>query len=723
MINAPQQHRRLSGASPLTMRLTPFAPSRRRALALAVAPLALALSGVVPGAAASSGSSTAGPAVPDPSVGPNARQEQLLGANPPALTRDTRLAAPAAAPHGVTRAAVSAQASPRVAGGNGNLTREVFGFAPYWELGNWTEWQMNLLSTVAYFGVNLDGGGNPVQGNDAGWSGWNSSQLTSVVNAAHGTGTRVVLTIKAFDDATINGIVSSPTNSQNAINQTIALVQQRGLDGVNVDFEGATSNSYPNIQTQFTAFVTSLSQQMHQAVQGSQVSVATYSGAASWDQGFMNIGELGKVVDALFVMAYDMPFSNTPGHASANAPLNGWTYNDTLTVQQYTSKAPASKVILGAGYYGYKWCTADTGPNSAFVSNGNGCPAQGVDTFASMFDDFNCTCTQNVQFHWDGTAASPYATWWSPSYNANRELYYEDSSSIGAKWDLVNNYGIRGAGIWALGYDTGRNELWNVIAQKFGPLSGYWLVASDGGIFPFGRAGGWGSTGNMRLNQPIVGMASTPSGRGYWLVASDGGIFPFGDAGGYGSTGNIHLNKPVVGMAPTPSGHGYWLVASDGGIFPFGDAGGYGSTGNIHLNQPVVGMASTPSGHGYWLVASDGGIFPFGDAGGYGSTGNIRLNQPIVGMAATPSGHGYWLVASDGGIFPFGDAGGYGSTGNIRLNRPIVGMSATQDGRGYWLVAADGGIFTFGDAPYLGSTGSIHLNQPVVGMASMTAGH
>ena len=86
-------------------------------------------------------------------------------------------------------------------------------------------------------------------------------------------------------------------------------------------------------------------------------------------------------------------------------------------------------------------------------------------------------------------------------------------------------------------------------------------------------------------------MAATPSGHGYWLVSSDGGIFPFGDAGGFGSTGAMRLNKPIVGMAGTPSGGGYWLVASDGGIFPFGDASGFGSTGSTRLNAPIVGMA------------------------------------------------------------------------------------------------------------------------------------
>jgi hypothetical protein len=44
-------------------------------------------------------------------------------------------------------------------------------------------------------------------------------------------------------------------------------------------------------------------------------------------------------------------------------------------------------------------------------------------------------------------------------------------------------------------------------------------------------------------------MAATPTGAGYWLVASDGGIFAFGDATFYGSTGAIRLNQPIVGMS------------------------------------------------------------------------------------------------------------------------------------------------------------------------------
>jgi hypothetical protein len=226
--------------------------------------------------------------------------------------------------------------------------------------------------------------------------------------------------------------------------------------------------------------------------------------------------------------------------------------------------------------------------------------------------------------------------------------------------------------------------------------NGYWLTNAQGGVFPYGGAGYYGSLEGIRLDQPIVTMASTADGHGYWLAASDGGVFAFGDAGFYGSLGNIRLNQPIVGMASTPDGHGYWLVAADGGVFAFGDAGFHGSTGGIRLDKPVVGMAATPDGRGYWLVATDGGVFSFGDAHFYGSTGGVHLAQPIVGMAVSPDGNGYWMVASDGGIFTFGAAGFYGSLGGHIIMWPILGMIVEPTGIGYQIVNFVGTATVFG---------------------------
>ena len=209
-----------------------------------------------------------------------------------------------------------------------------------------------------------------------------------------------------------------------------------------------------------------------------------------------------------------------------------------------------------------------------------------------------------------------------------------------------------------------------------------------------------GSLVGASLTRPVVGLAVTPGGDGYWMVASDGGIFSFGDASFLGSTGAIRLNQPIVGMAPTPTGAGYWLVAADGGIFSFGDARFLGSTGALALNRPIVGMAATPSGLGYWLVASDGGIFAFGDATFRGSTGAVPLNQPIVGMASTPTGSGYWLVAADGGIFAF-DAPFFGAMGGRCVTDRIVGLSTSKQGAGYRMAGRDGLVYAFpGGASY-----------------------
>ncbi len=257
--------------------------------------------------------------------------------------------------------------------------------------------------------------------------------------------------------------------------------------------------------------------------------------------------------------------------------------------------------------------------------------------------------------------------------------------------------------------------------DRFSYRQGYWLVASDGGVFDYGSSPFFGSAGAIHLNKPIVGMASTPDGGGYWLVASDGGIFAYGDAQFFGSTGNITLNKPIVGMAPTPDGYGYWLVASDGGVFAFGDAQFFGSMGGHPLNKPIVGITASPDGNGYWMVASDGGIFSFGDAKFHGSAGGAPLNSPAVAIAATPNGGGYWITTGDGGIFSYPNTTPYyGSLGGTPLISTVAGMARDPGGTGYWLATGDGGIFNFGSAPFYGSLSGIVLNAPVIGMAAVS---
>ena len=129
-------------------------------------------------------------------------------------------------------------------------------------------------------------------------------------------------------------------------------------------------------------------------------------------------------------------------------------------------------------------------------------------------------------------------------------------------------------------------------------------------------------------------MAATPDGKGYWLVASDGGIFAFGDAAFYGSTGALTLNKPIVGMAATPDASAIGLLPATAAFSPSGMPPSRVDRG-ADPQQTHRGHGRRTGRNWHWLVASDGGIFAFGDAAFYGSTGALTLNKPIVGMAAS----------------------------------------------------------------------------------------
>ena len=118
---------------------------------------------------------------------------------------------------------------------------------------------------------------------------------------------------------------------------------------------------------------------------------------------------------------------------------------------------------------------------------------------------------------------------------------------------------------------------------------------------PFGGLSSF-DTSNVAYNFPVVGMASTPDGAGYWLVASDGGVFSYGDAPFLGSLGSLSLNAPIVGIGGARNGDGYRLVGSDGGVFTFGAATYYGSLGGQNITYPIAGIAVDPDGGGYWLL-------------------------------------------------------------------------------------------------------------------------
>ena len=390
----------------------------------------------------------------------------------------------------------------------------------------------------------------------------------------------------------------------------------------------------------------------------------------------------------------------------APAAPSGSTSSDSAVSNSPTGTATASTAQTtvtgnGAGGLTVAQYASNPGPSPSFSASGTyfDVTLSAGSSFSSVtIEDCNLSGATSLQWL-DGTTWQTVVGAPGPTYSAGPPACLSVTLTASTSPSLSQLTGTVFAGV------TG--------------VPGYWLVASDGGIFSYGDATFYGSTGGMALNKPIVGMAATPDGKGYWLVASDGGIFSYGDATFYGSTGGMTLNKPIVGMAATPDGKGYWLVASDGGIFSYGDATFYGSTGSHHAQQADRRDGGDARRHG--LLA--GGLRRRDLQLRRRRASTARRDRspstsPWSGWRPRPTaaatGWSRPTAASSTTATPPSTA----RPGSVPLNKPVVGMAATSDGGGYWLVASDGGIFNYGDAAFYGSAGSLPLNKPIVSMAS-----
>jgi hypothetical protein len=216
---------------------------------------------------------------------------------------------------------------------------------------------------------------------------------------------------------------------------------------------------------------------------------------------------------------------------------------------------------------------------------------------------------------------------------------------------------------------------------------GYWLDASDGGVFSFGDTRFYGSIPGLdlhpagsglpnSLNAPIVAMVPSRDQGGYFMAASDGGVFAFGDAHFAGSCPGIGgCLGAAVAVVPDASGNGYWLITQTGNVYTFGDAPYLGSPGP--QSSPITSAVATPSGHGYWILDGHGQVFAYGDAAYLGNapTGATGAVNPATAIFSTSDGGGYWVADSQGKVFTFGDAPNAGDMSGTRLNGSIIAAS------------------------------------------------
>ncbi|MDA3860626.1 MAG: glycosyl hydrolase family 18 protein [Melioribacteraceae bacterium] len=328
------------------------------------------------------------------------------------------------------------------------LSKIVFGYMPDWEYnsGSHANQHYNLLTHIATFDFPVSSTGSV--GLPSSWP-W-----TDVINSAHTAGTKVIMTAVNFDSLDIRNIINNETAKQEFFNDTKNIIQTYQLDGVNVDFESLRhqdkADSINNFMTELTAFI-------HTELPGKEVSFA--GPAVNWRDRW-DLDGLVQSCDYVFIMGYAFwgKWSSTAG---PGAPLTGFTHDITSVVtEDYgdpVSKYP-EKLILGVPYYGHKWKTLNGNAYSK-VDTANGGfqgstrfynDVENADIYGLLWDNIS----QTSWFHWqEGTQW--YQTW------------FDDVSSLDAKYNLALAQNLGGVGMWALGYDGEKQDLWNLIKNKF----------------------------------------------------------------------------------------------------------------------------------------------------------------------------------------------------------------------------------------------------------------
>lgn len=364
---------------------------------------------------------------------------------------------------------------------NGQSRYEVLGFAPYWTIDKLDNVDFSILTTLSYFGVLLSADGN-LNREDFGYQTFKSHKATNLFKQAHRYGTRVVLTVTQMTNSQIIGLLDNTNAQENAVNQIVDEVRRRGIDGVNVDLE-YNGDPGPEYRDKFSSFVKNLTERMHSVNPNSKVTVSVYAASVK-EPKIYDVSTLAKNTDGVFMMAYDFAVSGAE-QVIPTAPLYGakngkYWYDVSTAVEDFLTKMPPEKLILGVPYYGYNYLVyqpeikAQTRPWYSF----RGRPTTLTYALASEniypqmpgASDFNSGWDDDGQVNWKAYYDSDNDTW--------RMIFIEDSRSLATKYNFIQAKGLAGVGIWALGFDSGHKELWDLLKEKFGQKTGQNYLAN-----------------------------------------------------------------------------------------------------------------------------------------------------------------------------------------------------------------------------------------------------
>ncbi|MHA2101699.1 MAG: glycosyl hydrolase family 18 protein, partial [Candidatus Kariarchaeaceae archaeon] len=303
----------------------------------------------------------------------------------------------------------------------------------------------SVVSHLAWFAIEINADGTI--GSTHGWPEWD------VINAVHNAGNKVILTVTLFDFNDIHTLLTSYKTT--AVNNLLAQVQAGNADGINIDFEMPKTSGDDVLLVEFMEI---LYNTFKSARNDYHVSIASPS--VDW-WGTWDYEELNNYVDAFMIMAYGYYYKGSlkAGPLSPlERPLS--TYDVNWSVNDYISKgASKSKIILGLPFYGLNFPVTSTNKHAdRDTSRGN---AESP-TYSSVM---NIISTYNPTIFYD----DDYETAWF-NYDrgeGDRQVWFDNYTSLERKFDYVNDRELGGLGIWAYGYQGTYTELERLIVNKF----------------------------------------------------------------------------------------------------------------------------------------------------------------------------------------------------------------------------------------------------------------
>lgn len=337
---------------------------------------------------------------------------------------------------------------------------QVFGWHPFWKGSAYKNYNFSLLTTVAYFSYDL----NPHTGFYKSIHNWKETKL---IEMAHKERCKVLLAVTNFGKEENTTFLNNTVAQKKMIETVIKLIRERGADGVAVDFEGVAHDD----DKKFVAFIAELSGSLKKENKNYTVAVAL---PGIEHHHAYDVASLDKYVDTFIIMTYNY-YGSWTKDAGPVAPLQSeeiWNENNVdRSVKSYldTGVKP-SKFLLGIAYFGAQWET-DTG---AFPSKAS--KYEGHKSYSTIRKAHN----QRPSFDPASKTAYYLTTQKGKAQHVDQwfdvgqllgqkqvQLWFDDPQSLRQKYDHVMDKKLGGIAIWALGYDDGYIDLWNLLYEKF----------------------------------------------------------------------------------------------------------------------------------------------------------------------------------------------------------------------------------------------------------------